>query len=92
MFAIYKYELTQFAVSQIEAPIIKCLEVDYQNGNPYLWAIVRTEEDAPKKKLTIYRVGTGWPVNQSFVENAEYINTTVGESEPYVWHWFCGSM
>lgn len=91
MQVIFKYEVTDAMMfSIIEAPIIKILKVDYQNGVPYLWAIVDTE--LRTNKYRIYRIGTGHPFGSDTpigsINPNNYINTTVMSNEPYVWHWF----
>lgn len=86
MNTVYKYKLNEiFPVSQVTARIIKPLSVDYQNGKPYLWAVVG--DDCPEITISILRIGTGYPMPENLpLEN--YMNSTVYQSEPYVWHWF----
>ena len=86
---IYKYPLDEERVGNIiSAPIFKPLKVDYQNGIPMLWAIIN--EDAEPEEWRVLRIGTGWPVAGLEFEN--YLNTTVAQSEPFVWHWFCSKL
>ena len=86
MSAIYKYKLNGvFPISQVTARIIKPLWVDYQNGEPYLWAVVG--DDCPERTISVLCIGTGHPIPET-MPLANYLNTTVYQSEPYVWHWF----
>lgn len=86
MSIIYKYKLDEmFPVNQVTARIIKPLKVDYQNGEPYLWAVVN--DVCPERTINILRIGTGYPLGDD-IALSQYINTTVYQSEPYVWHWF----
>lgn len=86
MRVIYKYELNEaLPVCEVRAPIVKPLKVDFQNGKPFLWAVVDTA--AAEKTIHIYRVGTGFPLHEGFIIGS-HLNTTVLQSEPYVWHWF----
>lgn len=86
MKVIFKYEINELLpVSVIEAPVIEPLKVDYQNGHPFVWMVVDTA--LPPRKIHLYRVGTGVPIDDD-VALGLYINTTVSQSEPYVWHWF----
>ena len=87
MQVIYKYELNEYMpVCEVLAPIIAPLRVDYQNGKPFLWAVVDTSQ--PDRLVRIHRVGTGFVLPGS-VSISDHLNTTVQQSEPYVWHWFC---
>lgn len=86
MQAIYKYEVSErVPVSIIEAPITRPLKVDYQNGHPFLWAMV--DSTKPPVRVKIFRVPTGHPFDGDVVMST-YMNTTVAQSEPFVWHWF----
>lgn len=85
---IFKYELSYIATENIlTAPIIKPLHVDFQDGVPYLWAVV--DDGGHPEEWVVSRVGTGWGMDQMacIVDLDTYLNTTVGK--PYVWHWFC---
>ena len=86
MQVIFKYEITEMMeFSIVEAPILMPLKVDFQNGKPFLWAVVDLEHRP--KKFKIFRVGTGHPMSPDIALD-QYLNTTVMSSEPYVWHWF----
>lgn len=86
MIRIYKYELDEMMpVNVIQARFLKPLRVDYQNGRPFLWAVV--SDSMPLVSIDVLRVGTGQEVG-SDVPMTHYLNTTVAQSEPYVWHWF----
>lgn len=90
MITIYKYPIDKTFV--LEAPIIKPLHVDYQDGIPTLWAMVDT--DAQNEEWFITYVGTGWNVSNvpQCINPDYYLNTTVKSSYPYVLHWFCGKL
>ena len=88
MHTIYKYKLSEvLPFSTVEAPIVSPIWVDYQNGDPYVWAIV--DPEMPVRRIRVYRIGTGHPI-EGFINLGNYLNTTVAQSEPYVWHWFWG--
>ena len=72
--------------TRLSAPIVKPLKVDYQNGQATLWAIVDTE--MKPKDIFVFCIGTGHPF-PSVIPHDAYLNTTVSQSDPYVWHWFC---
>ena len=81
---IYKYELNfdMTPVCDVKARIFVPLKVDFQNGIPFFWAIV--SDDMPEQVIRIHKVGTGCPMDYVPI----YLNTTVLQSEPFVWHWF----
>lgn len=86
MNTIYKYKLNDvLPFSTIEGPIVSPIWVDYQNVEPYVWAIV--DPMLPIRRIRICRIGTGQPIG-SDISIGNYLNTTVAQSEPYVWHWF----
>lgn len=83
---IYKYPLDEMMPdTEVAGRFVTALCVDYQNGKPYLWAVVNDE--MPVIACRVFRVGTGQPIDET-VSLARYLNTTVAQSEPYVWHWF----
>ena len=83
---IYKYKLNDtLQLSTVEAPIVSPLWVDYQNGEPYVWAII--DPNTPVRRIHILQIGTGQPFGDG-VCIGNYLNTTVAQSEPFVWHWF----
>lgn len=85
---ILKFKLNEtLPITSIADGIREPLWVDYQNGVPYLWAVC-DDEEANKCACEIYRIGTGQPIDDSIYFEAYYINTTVAQSAPYVWHWF----
>lgn len=88
MISIYKYPL-DFRVEQIiDAPIVRPLRIDFQNGVPHLWAIVDTEKSI--EEWLVIRSGTGWNLSELPIGDYDsYLNSTVESSAPYVWHWFC---
>ena len=87
MTKIFKFKLNEtLPITSIVDRIVEPLKVDYQNGVPYLWAIY--DDDASECNYEVYRIGTGQPFGEDFYECSVYINTTVTQSAPYVWHWF----
>lgn len=86
---IFKYELRFDGENNtvINAPIVKPLKVDFQDGSPYLWAAVDTNKEA--EPWDVYFIGTGWEFGSEVDVNADYVHTTVESSAPFVWHWFC---
>lgn len=88
---IFKYELSvSNAECIIVAPIVKPLHVDFQNGSPYLWAMI--DDKAMEEEWVVHCVGTGWDMDNVFnyeIFTISYLNSTVESSKPYVWHWFC---
>ena len=69
MKTIYKYELLNLGVNEIEIPVCsEYLKVDAQRGVICLWALVDTEKRPTKVKLIV--VGTGCDIN-SFSEEKD---------------------
>lgn len=60
------------------------LSVQYQDGEPVVWAIVDTERK-PENSIVIYEIGTGW--NCFEATKSKYIGTLQTENG-YVWHYF----
>ena len=89
MLTIYKYSVHPSAqVQEIESyegaiPLSCGLDA---NGHLSIWVLVETE--APAAPLKFYCVGTGWPLNEILVDNAnvDYVGRIVHLS--YVWHVF----
>lgn len=68
MKTIYKYELLNLGVNEIEIPVCsEYLKVDVQRGVICLWALVDTESRPTKVKLIV--VGTGCDINSFSEEN-----------------------
>lgn len=87
MKAIFKYPINDMLpTSKIVAPIVRPLHVDYQDGIAYLWAVV--DNSIRNKSVIIARIGTGHPFDGAVIPLENYMNTTVEQSAPYVWHWF----
>lgn len=88
MNVIFKYPVSdELPVTTVKAPIIKPLKVDYQGMHSFLWAIV--DLDKASEEYDVFRVGTGHMICEKIVPFDSYLNSTVAQSEPYVWHWFC---
>jgi len=79
---IYKYPLGESLV--VTAPIVKPLRVDFQGGEPFLWAAI--DDNKPDISISVLCVGTGWTMDGEVLDH--YLNTTVQSSDPFVWHWF----
>lgn len=61
MKTIYKYPLSITETQTISLPEShKVLEINVQNGKPYLWVLVDTKTNAKLQKIQMY--GTGEPV------------------------------
>ena len=68
MKTIYKYELLNLGVNEIEIPVCsEYLKVDVQRGVICLWALVDTEKRLTKVKFIV--VGTGCDINSFSEEN-----------------------
>lgn len=81
---ILKYELsTEGNEIVIEAAIVKWLDVQVQNGNPVVWAIVNPEKEPNKNKIVAW--GTGWPAPE-VVTDRVYLGTC--QVDGFVWHYF----
>lgn len=84
--AIYKYPVSispfiPFTVEMPKHPTI--LDVQTQDGNEYLWALVDLDE--PLEEVTFIWYPTG-EVPHMTIWNAEYIKTI--QHPPFVWHLF----
>ena len=77
---IYKYNLTEPITGHIE----KFLHLDYQFGEPMVWAIVN--DDVPMRSFAAICSGTGWPI-ADFQNIDSYIGT-LQDDGGYVWHYF----
>lgn len=77
---IYKYNLKEPIIGHIE----KFLHLDYQYGEPVVWAIVN--DDVPKRSFAAICSGTGWPI-ADFQNIDSYIGT-LQDDDGYVWHYF----
>ena len=80
---IYKYELgIGGSVTEITAPIVQFLKVDWQNGTgPVAWAMI--DEEGTERTYNIMSIGTGWdcPTDSGYIG-------TVQDDMGYVWHYF----
>lgn len=83
MYAIYKYSLNRCSIS---AKVIKWLNIGFDpSGEPCVWAIVDTDDDAEKTSYLIFEIGTGWTKDK--VEDfGTYLGTL--NDGPYMWHYF----
>lgn len=82
---IFKYPLDVRTMNTINAPIVKPLRVDFQNGTANLWAIVDT--DAPDKPYHVLCIGTGQQVHFD-IAKIDYLSTTIIAEGRLVFHWF----
>lgn len=83
MRTIYKYELQIESSFTIDLPISATpKKVAYQNGTPYMWAMVNT--DSRIYRHTIHCVATG----EKAPANADYFGTVINDKTGNVWHFF----
>jgi hypothetical protein len=75
---IYKYEVDTIVVMPDKAEI---LTVQLQNGRPWIWAMVDTDEALVERNFNV--IGTGWEIEEF---NSKYIATF--QDGPMVWHVF----
>jgi len=82
MKTIYKYPIHEFGTQTIVMPVgAQILDVQMQNGNPQIWAMVEEPKEVENREFTL--VGTGSPIME---EDLTYIATfQVGV---FVWHLF----
>lgn len=82
---IFKYELPiNGSRGIIRCGLCRWLEVQSQNGWPYVWAIV--DDSAPQIDYEIISIGTGWELPDTCNEG-NYLGT-VQDSSGFVWHYF----
>ena len=67
---IYKYDLRP---GYVEAPIKKILDVQYQDGVPVMWAIVKP--DSRKIRIDVAFVVTGQEIDQEILREYDYMKT-----------------
>lgn len=85
MLTIWKYPLEimgeqTISISEHNQP----LDIQMQNGQPCLWAVVDTDADQVERK--VYIVGTGQDVNPIKHVRAYYVGTV--QEGRWVWHVF----
>jgi len=81
---IYKYPL-KLGLNELEIPYIEILNVINQRRVPTLYVLVNMEQQK-KGKIKIYVSGTGWNIDDSIIENTNYLNTITDGM--FVWHIF----
>ena len=85
MKVIYKYEFPISGIVEIELPFkSKVLSIRIQNGKPYLWAIIESDEES-KVIRKFYVFATGFPL-PSNISSLNHI-TTISDGK-FVWHIF----
>ena len=83
---IYKYPLTfMIDVNVIVAPIVKPLHVGFQNGEPFLWALI--DKAAPAKQFEVVCIGTGHEIYGN-MKPFKFLSTTISHDDRLVLHWF----
>ena len=83
---IYKYPLNFMVdVNAIIAPIVKPLHVAFQDGRPFMWALV--DKAAPEKQFEVICIGTGQDIYDN-MKPFEYLGTTISRDDKFVLHWF----
>lgn len=85
--AIYEYPLNGL---EFMAAVIRFLNIGMNPGEkPCIWVLVDPSADEQEKKIwRIYKVGTGWRMDDNFFNNKIYLGTlTEGSS---VWHYWAG--
>lgn len=82
---IYKYELgIGGSITEITAPIVQFLKVDWQNGTgPVAWAIIDDDNEESYRTYRVASIGTGWDCPT----DSDYIGT-IQDDMGYVWHYF----
>lgn len=89
MRAIYKYPLLSTGANIIDIPDgWKPLHVGMQLGTPCVWAQIETEQ--PKRKRTLWVVGTGWSLPDTCCSNC--FLGTAHTDDSLVWHVFDGGL
>jgi hypothetical protein len=88
---IYKYVLDLTVEQKINAPIIKILDIQFQDNIPCMWAIVgdNSETDVTRDHISIFCLGTGTKDVDKYMATSlqdKYISTT--QIGAYVFHWF----
>lgn len=82
---IFKYILPRDGeVITIHADVIKWLDIQEQNGQPHIWAIV--EENGNARDYEIAAWGTGWIFPDELM-SMQYLGTAQ-DIDGYVWHYF----
>ena len=83
---IYKYPLDATSVEQtIQMPYdAEILDVQIQNGNLFLWAVVDPDKDNLMRKFCIF--GTGWTLPYRFSNRFKHLKTV--QDGAFVWHVF----
>lgn len=77
---IYKYD----AEDKLFPVGAKFLSAIIQYGRIVVYAAV--DENAELEYRRIFSIGTGWEMEDNFLDNVEFIGTV--KQDPYVWHVF----
>ena len=81
---IWKFELTKERTQLVKMPEkSEIMDIQMQNGNLVMWALVDTESKNIEVKINMY--GTGWEIKDNRTKD-EYL-ATVQDGE-FVWHFF----
>jgi hypothetical protein len=82
-------QIWEFPIARTEEQVIEmpmgwgALDIQTQNGHPYLWAIV--DPSAKKSKCKFHVIRTGWPFDN---DGLTYLGTWQDSGGTYVWHLF----
>lgn len=81
---IWKFELTKERTQLVKMPEkSEIMDIQMQNGNLVMWALVEPESKNIDVKINMY--GTGWEINNNTTKD-EYLATV--QDGGFVWHFF----
>lgn len=82
---IFKYKLPRDGgVVTITANVVKWLDIQEQNGQPIIWAVV--DDEGYESEYEIVAWGTGWEFPDK-LSHCRYMGTAQ-DGAGYVWHYF----
>jgi len=92
---ICKFELTKERTQLVKMPEkSEIMDIQMQNGNLVMWALVDPESKNIEVKINMYE--TGWEINDNTTETGWVINDNTTKDEylatvqdgEFVWHFF----